>query len=203
MVLTVTVPNRPLHEEQSGPGAEIGLAGAGAWRLWVRPASWRWLRPSNWILPKARLHIDLLLASADADRRIEVNLPDGVSPDPSRPLKARAELDIRTEQPLPVTQLAGLVGQMAAAGQDWPPSWTLPPVRAGSHGRVRAWGCLRRLCGRRHRVTGCLHGKSTDGNHDRLRGSSSAGVLLERAAGQGDDRRARRRCRMGHRRLTS
>ncbi len=116
MVLTVTVPNRALHEQPSGgeaPGPST------AWR-WARPASWHWLRPGNWILPKALLRIDLLLPSADADRRVEVNMPDGVSPDPSRPLEARAELDIRTEQPLPITQLAELTDQLARASADWP-----------------------------------------------------------------------------------
>jgi hypothetical protein len=60
------------------------------------------------------------LPSADADRLVQVNLPDGVSPDPSRPLNTRAELEIRTEQPRPIRQLSELVAQMTQASQDWP-----------------------------------------------------------------------------------
>jgi len=118
-VLTVTVPGRALHQAPVRPTELAGPVTASA-RRWTGPGSRRWLHPGNWILPRASLQIALLLPSADADRQVQVNLPDGVSPDPSRPLKMRAELDVRTEQPPPVGQLAELISQLAEASQHWP-----------------------------------------------------------------------------------
>ena len=111
-VLTVTLPSRRLREQQSWPASgrrrPTGLL--------------RWLRPStlNRILPRARLEIDLLLPSADADRQVHVNLPDGVSFDPWQTPDQRAELDIRAGPPPPVTQLRYLMDQLAAAPREWP-----------------------------------------------------------------------------------
>jgi hypothetical protein len=120
-VLTVTVPGRALHQAPTRPAELAGPVTASA-RRWAGPGLRRWLHPANWILPRASLQIDLLLPSADADRLVQVNLPDGVSPDPSRPLNARAELEIRTEQPLPVRQLHELTEQLVEAGtnKNWP-----------------------------------------------------------------------------------
>jgi hypothetical protein len=118
-VLTVNVPGRALHEAPTRPATLAGPVTASA-RRWAGPSSWRSLQPRNWILPGASLEIDLLLPSADADRRVQVNLPDGVSPDPSVPVPARALLDIRTERPLPAGQLAELTDQLTHASQDWP-----------------------------------------------------------------------------------
>jgi hypothetical protein len=114
-VLTVTVPSRALHQ---APRRRTRVAPAPASRAsrWLRPVMW------NWILPRARLQIDLLLPSADADRQVQVNLPDGVSFDPSRPIATRAELDITSRQPLPVQQLPELMRQLMDATQDWPPA---------------------------------------------------------------------------------
>jgi hypothetical protein len=120
-VLTVTVPSRALHLAPSGDPDLVDPAATGGKR-WGRLISWRWLRPSNWILPRASLRIDLLLPSADADRQVQVNLPDGVSPDPSRPLRRRAELVIRTGPPLPIGELAELMGQLTSADDDWSPT---------------------------------------------------------------------------------
>jgi hypothetical protein len=110
-VLTVTVPSRPLSEQQPPPASEGRT-----------PGLLRWLRPSilNRVLPRARLEIDLLLPSADADRQVQVNLPDGVSFDPWQKLDRRAELDIRAGPPPPVTQLVYLMDQLTAAPEDWP-----------------------------------------------------------------------------------
>jgi hypothetical protein len=111
-VLTVTVPSRPLHERQprraSGRGRPSGM--------------FRRLRPStlNRVLPWARLDIDLLVPSADADRQVQVNLPDGVSFNPWQKPDRRAELDIRVGPPPPVTQLRYLMDQLAAAPAGWP-----------------------------------------------------------------------------------
>jgi hypothetical protein len=121
-VLTVTVPGRALHQAPAGQTDTDELAagpGRGPWGQERKP-SWRWLSPAHWVLPRAHLRIDLLLPSADADRQIQVNLPDGVSPDPSRPLTRRAELDIRTGQPPPVSQLAELIGELEDTDDDWP-----------------------------------------------------------------------------------
>jgi hypothetical protein len=49
----------------------------------------------NWILPRALLQIDLLLPSAEADRQVQVSLPEGVALDPSQPRSARAGLEIK------------------------------------------------------------------------------------------------------------
>jgi hypothetical protein len=119
-VLTVTLPSRALHLAPPG-WDQIPEALAATTRRWGRPGSFRWLRPGNWIMPRACLQVDLLMPSADADRQVQVSLPDGVSPDPSRPLAARAELVIRTEQPPPVGQLTELAGQLTGAREDWPP----------------------------------------------------------------------------------
>ena len=119
-VLTVTVPSRPLHWAASGQ-AEPGQRAGSTRGMRTRLLSWRWLRPANWILPGACLKIDLLLPSADADRHIQVNLPDEISPDPSRPLGSRARLAIRTGPPL-IRQLGELMNQLADASEDWPPA---------------------------------------------------------------------------------
>ena len=110
-VLTVTVPSRPLRQQPPPPPSQRRT-----------PGPLRWLRPSilNRVLPRARLEIDLLLPSADADRQVQVNLPDGVSFDPWQEQDRRAELDIRAGPPPPVTQLGYLMDQLAAAPQEWP-----------------------------------------------------------------------------------
>ncbi|WP_300612794.1 hypothetical protein [Trebonia sp.] len=118
-VLTVTVPGRALHQAPERAAELAGPVTASA-RRWAGPGLRRWLHPTNWVLPRASLQIDLLLPSADADRLVQVNLPEGVSPDPSRPVNTRAELEVRTEQPRPIRQLSDLVAQLAGAGQDWP-----------------------------------------------------------------------------------
>ena len=118
-VLTVTVPSRALHQAPAGQ-TDADEQAADPARGQDRMPSWRWLSPAHWVLPRASLRIDLLLPSADADRQIQVSLPDGVSPDPSRPLTRRAELDISTSQPAPVSQLTELMDQLDDADDDWP-----------------------------------------------------------------------------------
>lgn len=118
-VMTVAAPSRALHFAPARWARVLGSATESSQR-WARPIGWRWLRPGNWVLPRASLEIDLLLPSADADRQIQVRLPDGVSPDPSVPVGARADLDIRTEQPVQHYQLAELTGQLISVRQTWP-----------------------------------------------------------------------------------
>jgi hypothetical protein len=117
-VLTVTVPGRALHQAPLRSADLAGQVSANA-RRWAGPGLRRWLHPQNWILPRASLQIDLLLPSADADRLVQVNLPEGVSPDPSLPLNTRAELEIRTGRPLPMRQLAELLTQLVQASGHW------------------------------------------------------------------------------------
>jgi hypothetical protein len=109
-VLTVRVPSRALHLAPSVRRAS-------------RPRTWHWLHPAtwSWILPRAHLQVDLLLPSADADRQVEVNLPDGVSFDPSRPLPTRAEMEIQVKPPPPLQHLGQLMHQLLDAPRDWPP----------------------------------------------------------------------------------
>ncbi len=112
-VLTVAVPSRRL---QSKPPPALKGRRTPRLRRWVRPFT------LNRVLPRARLEIDLLLPSADADRQVQVNLPDGVSFDPWRKkLDRRAELDIRVGPPPPVTQLGYLMDQLVSPTENWPP----------------------------------------------------------------------------------
>ena len=119
-VVTVQVPSRRLRRLPRQP---LGLAIVPNWRqvsawqgLWqrVRPSSW------NWVLPRAYLQVDLLLPSADADRQVQVNLPEGLSFDPSLAAAERAEMQIRVTRLTPVDHLARLVDQLLAAPEDWP-----------------------------------------------------------------------------------
>jgi hypothetical protein len=114
-VIRVTIPDRALHLATTTWAGLFGPA-VTPHRQWRRSAVLRRrLRLRNWILPGASLHLDLLLPSADADRQLRVNLPAGISPDPSRPLDRRAALDVRCAQPQPVAQLAAAVGQLSDA----------------------------------------------------------------------------------------
>jgi hypothetical protein len=109
-VLTVQVPSRALSERHRK-------------RSVLRPSTWRWLRLStwNWVLPRASLEVDLLLPSADADRQVEVNLPAGVSFDPSRSPERRAEMEVLVEQPRLLDHLSQLMRQLLVGPYDWPP----------------------------------------------------------------------------------
>jgi len=97
-------------------------------RLTVTPTSL--LKPRTWIIrPAGRLEIALLLATADADRQIQVNLPDGVSVDrrgddtggrPDGPW-----LDMTVHTPLPLQDLGAALDEVSAAqrraqDQSWP-----------------------------------------------------------------------------------
>lgn len=59
--------------------------------------------------PRASLLIDLLLPSADADRMIQVNLPDGVSFDNSRNPSPRGGMTIEVCRPRPLEHLQSLM----------------------------------------------------------------------------------------------
>ena len=75
------------------------------------------LQPPTWMLrPLGRLELDVLLPTADADRQVEIHLPDGVSFEEARSAEAygtalpRMDIDVRRPQPL--RDLAVLMGQI-------------------------------------------------------------------------------------------
>jgi hypothetical protein len=109
-VLTITVPNRPLHFQRE---LQANI---------MRPHTWHRVMRGGWILPRAYLQVDLLMPSADADRRVQVTL-DGVTFDPSQPPGRAAELDIVSGPPLPAHQLYELVQQLTTLPPSWPPAF--------------------------------------------------------------------------------
>src|SRR5580658_5426650 len=141
-VLTVRLPGRALHLAQAKWTEVFGPA-ATPHRRWAGSRSWSAFRPRNWIFPSASVHLDLLLPSADADRQIRVNLPDGISPDPSLPAARRAELDARCEQPLPIGQLAAVIQQLVHADPDWPPPLYQSLADLAAAKADAAWATLR------------------------------------------------------------
>jgi hypothetical protein len=94
------------------------------------------LRPSTWsIRPAGQLNIAVLLATADADRQIQINLPDGVTVD--RPAERGADgsdgpgLDLTVHTPLPLQDLSVALDQVAVAqqhveDQSWPAGMVRP-----------------------------------------------------------------------------
>jgi hypothetical protein len=113
-VLTLKLPSRPMRRQRPKP-----------WRP-RDPLTGRWSRPTwsllnwrtwNWLLPRAHLDVNLLLPAADADRQVRVELPEGVSFDPSRP---PAELEVEVSQPPPFEHLSRLMGQLTDERADRP-----------------------------------------------------------------------------------
>jgi hypothetical protein len=90
-ILNVTAPSRALELTSRQP-----------WLV-------RWLAL---LRPRAHIRIDLLLPSADADRRIQVNLPDGVSIDTRRTQAPTQGLWIRSGPPADARHLSELVTQL-------------------------------------------------------------------------------------------
>lgn len=104
-VLTMRVPTRTLTED----------------------SGWAWRKPETWrIRPSGRLRIDVLLPTADADRQIQVNLPDGISlaqpasmgepPGPAQPV-----LDITVNTPPSLYDLTASMDQLLAADESSSP----------------------------------------------------------------------------------
>jgi len=94
-VLTVKVPTRTLNS----------------------PAVSKLMQPSTWMLrPLGRLEIDVLLPTADADRQVEINLPDGVTFEDAHLAEARdtslPRMDIEVRRPQPLRDLAVLMEQI-------------------------------------------------------------------------------------------
>ena len=87
---------------------------------------WKLAQPSTWpVRPVGHLTIDVLLPTADADREVQVNLPDGVSfAESQRPGAAdasRPRLDIRVKRPQPFRELRLLLTRLLDGQQaEWP-----------------------------------------------------------------------------------
>ena len=62
--------------------------------------------------PRARMLIDLLMPSADADRQVQINLPDGVSLDVPRHPTPPAHVTIEVRWPQPFHHLRALMTQL-------------------------------------------------------------------------------------------
>ena len=74
------------------------------------PRTWELLNPFTWALrPLGHLQIDVLLPSADADRQVQVNLPDGMV---FMENGARSSLEIQVEPPQPLKHLTVLMDQI-------------------------------------------------------------------------------------------
>lgn len=81
-----------------------------------------WFKPWTWpVRPCGRLGIDMLMPTADADRQIQVNLPDGVSLEQSVGGTQSAHLDISVDRPLPWQDLSVSLEQVFAShDRAWP-----------------------------------------------------------------------------------
>src|SRR5262249_26417363 len=103
-VLTVRVPTRSLNSN----------------------SGWKLSRPSTWMLrPLGHLEIDLLVPTADADRQVQVHLPDGISFEETYGTEGkgieRPRMDIEVRRPQPLEDLAVLMGQILDPRQrKWP-----------------------------------------------------------------------------------
>jgi hypothetical protein len=81
-----------------------------------------WFKPWTWpVRPWGRLGIDMLMPTADADRQIQVNLPDGVSLEQPVGGAQSAHLDISVDPPLPWQDLSVSLEQVFAShDRGWP-----------------------------------------------------------------------------------
>jgi hypothetical protein len=78
------------------------------------------LKPRTWIIrPAGCLKIDVLMPTADADRQLQINLPEGVSVDGQGDTRAesagRPGLDMTVHTPLPLQDLRAALDQVLAA----------------------------------------------------------------------------------------
>jgi hypothetical protein len=97
LVLNVTAPSRRLSLTHDYP----------RWLRWLGP-----LRCLALLRPRGQLRIDLLLASAEVDRQVQVQLPDGVTIDGERTVLPGQGLWIRSGPAPAVSQLDDLIEQL-------------------------------------------------------------------------------------------
>jgi hypothetical protein len=89
---------------------------------------WRLNRPGTWMIkPLGRLEIDVLLPTAEADRQLQIHLPDGVCFDEPEPADARdhdrafPHLSIQVGRPKPFLDLAAAMDQvLGTTASSWP-----------------------------------------------------------------------------------
>src|SRR6266568_3078369 len=123
-VLTVRVPTRTLRQT----------------------SKWFWYKPAPWLIkPSGHLEIDVLLPTADTDREIQVNLPDGVLLDEPASVagSARGEfphLDIDVHTPPSLLDLSTSMRQVTVAQ-----NYAHDPARRWPMGLVESFVELARL----------------------------------------------------------
>ena len=134
-VLTVRVPTRDLNP---------------AWTKfdWRHFRTWR-ISPRSWLIrPSGHLEIDVLLPTADADRQIQIHLPDGVSfelpaREPGCSGSPLPRLDITVETPPPLLELAASISAVFEFKRTpWPPSLTKSLVDLAKSKTAAASGTL-------------------------------------------------------------
>ncbi len=140
-VLTVKVPTRTLNS----------------------PREWKLLKPSTWMLrPLGRLEIDALSPTADADREVQIHLPDGMAFEASNSKSTKEvecpRMNILVTRPQPLEDLTALISQVLDQSQSELPSSLLECLArdATSAARntlreLRAW--LDKLCNCRDEQT--------------------------------------------------
>ena len=123
-VLSVAAPSRILRNDVRRKAERTGSDDVSRLREWAtrQHASLRGL-----ITATAGLEIGLVLPSADADRKVQVNLPAGVS-FPACPAEEAAELDIDAEPPLAARDLGYLLKSLET-------ELAHGPVRSGGSGK--------------------------------------------------------------------
>ena len=99
-VLTVRVPTRTLKSS----------------------SGWKLLKPSTWMLrPLGRLEIDALMPTSDADRELQIHLPDGMAFEPSNSKDGKdaeyPRMDIHVSRPQPLEDLTSLMNQILDQSQ--------------------------------------------------------------------------------------
>ena len=85
-------------------------------------------KPWTWILrPLGHLEIDVLLPTADADRQVQIHLPDGMAVEGADPADSQdavpPQMDIEVRRPQPLKDLTMLLRQILDERQaQWPPA---------------------------------------------------------------------------------
>jgi hypothetical protein len=93
----------------------------------ISDSSWSLLKPRTWMIrPLGRLELDVLLPTSDADRQIQIRLPDGVCFDEPAWVEggrgALPHLKIQVGNPPPLQDLSAAMEQVLDRTQAWPPA---------------------------------------------------------------------------------